>query len=427
MFFQRISTVAGRRNTNLHASRILLLSFASLLLLFVSLIAYHRAGIDSFLVLSPIKSLRSISSADLFLQSELPMPPENADEPSRLAICLVGGARRFELTGPSIVKNLLNEYPNADLFLNSPLDEDSYKFFLLNDAPRIAAVRIFVPDRIEETESYLRVLSSENSPNGIQGLLQYFSLVEGCLSLISTHESRHNFTFKWILRSRVDGYWTAPLTPSVFQPAAYVIPPGSRFGGLNDRFGYRFTSTAALSRLSLLPRLDVAGYHGLNSESAFKGQVNISSLQVREIPLPFCVLSDRRYEFPPGKYGVPVASMANVGPLNGAKCRPCSTACRGECAMKIVSRMVDGWSWAEWTDLRKERSLELCNATDGWKEGWEEVFDRVAGEAAAAVRRRVVAVKLQECVEEFEKMERRTERWDAPAAVEICRLGLIGG
>ncbi|XP_020594895.1 uncharacterized protein LOC110034997 [Phalaenopsis equestris] len=97
------------------------------------------------------------------------MPPENADEPSRLAICLVGGARRFELTGPSIVKNLLNEYPNADLFLNSPLDEDSYKFFLLNDAPRIAAVRIFVPDRIEETESYLRVLSSENSPNGIQG------------------------------------------------------------------------------------------------------------------------------------------------------------------------------------------------------------------------------------------------------------------
>lgn len=87
---------------------------------------------------------------------------------ARIAICLVGGARHFELTGPTIVKNILAEYPNADLFLHSPLDRDAFKFSLLTVAPRIAAIRIFVPENIPETESQGRVLSSSGSPNGIQ-------------------------------------------------------------------------------------------------------------------------------------------------------------------------------------------------------------------------------------------------------------------
>lgn len=249
--------------------------------------------------------------------------------------------------------------------------------------------------------------------------------MEGCLSLISAYESRHNFTYDWIIRTRVDGYWAGPLEPSAFRPSAYVIPPGSRFGGLNDRFGSgdRFTSTAALSRLSLLPGLDAAAYRNLNSESAFKAQLNISDLQVQEIPMPFCVLSDRRYGYPPGRYGVPVASMASSGPLNGAKCRPCTAACGGESAAKILMGMVEGWSWAEWRDWGAGK-VELCNATGGWEEGWEDVFDRVAGEAAAAERRRVAAVGMSGCAEEFEKMKWRTESWDAPPAEEICRLGL---
>ncbi|KAH0462953.1 hypothetical protein IEQ34_007535 [Dendrobium chrysotoxum] len=416
MSIQRISTAAGIRITNLDSSRILFLSLTPLLLLFI---AYHHGVVDPFLTFSHLKSLQPFSS------TQLPPPPDTADRPPRIAICLVGGARRFELTGPSIVKNLLKEYPNADLFLHSPLDENAYKFFLLNEAPRIAGVRIFEPHRIEETQSRIRVLSSQNSPNGIQGLLQYFNLVEGCLSLISTYESRHNCTYDWIIRTRVDGFWTGPLDPSTFQPATYVIPPGSRFGGFNDRFGSgdRLASTAALSRLSLIPRLDASGYHNLNSESAFKAQLNISNLQVKEISLPFCVLSDRRYNFPPGRHGVPVVSMGSVRPLNGAKCRPCMTACCGECATKIMSGMVDGQSWTEGREWRKV-GLELCNATGGWEEGWEEVFDRVAGEEAAAERRRVAAVERNGCEEEFEKMRQRTESWDAPPGEEICRLGL---
>ncbi|EEC83461.1 hypothetical protein OsI_28960 [Oryza sativa Indica Group] len=54
----------------------------------------------------------------------------------RIAVCLVGAAQRFELTGPSIAWNVLApQYPHADLFLHNPLDRDSYKFGLLKDAP----------------------------------------------------------------------------------------------------------------------------------------------------------------------------------------------------------------------------------------------------------------------------------------------------
>lgn len=87
---------------------------------------------------------------------------------SKIAVCLVGGARRFELTGPSIMEKILRVYPNADLFLNSPLDKNSFKLWLLKDAPRLAWVRIFEPKPINETEPMVRVLTPMNSPNGIK-------------------------------------------------------------------------------------------------------------------------------------------------------------------------------------------------------------------------------------------------------------------
>lgn len=95
---------------------------------------------------------------------------------SRMAVCLVGGARRFELSGPSIMEKILNEYPNSDLFLHSPLDQNAFKFSLLKSAPRLASVRIFEPKPMPETESQVRVLTAKNSPNGIQVCFSlYFS------------------------------------------------------------------------------------------------------------------------------------------------------------------------------------------------------------------------------------------------------------
>ncbi|XP_022765983.1 uncharacterized protein LOC111310869 [Durio zibethinus] len=341
---------------------------------------------------------------------------------SRGALCLVGGARRFELTGPSIVEKVLKEYPNADLFLHSPMDKNAFKLSLLRTAPRLASVRIFDRKLVPQTKEQVRVLTAVNSPKGIQGLLQYFYLVEGCLTIIESHQKQHNFTYDWIVRTIVDGYWNAPLHPRNFVAGKYTVPSGSVYGGLNDRLGIGdfYTSKIALSRLSLIPKLYSAGYRQLNSESAFKAQLTTQKISYVENRLPFCVVTDRTYKFPPVHLGVPVAALSSPGPLSGAKCRPCIPVCKNRCVGHVMSSLDKRWSWTNWG----KGSIELCNARGERKNGWENIFDGVAGEKLAAERRRVQVLKFEECVSDFGEMKKKAVKWEAPAAEEICRIGI---
>ncbi|CAK7346050.1 unnamed protein product [Dovyalis caffra] len=343
-------------------------------------------------------------------------------ERSRMAVCLVGGARRFELTGPSIVKNILQVYPNADLFLHSNFDKDAFKFSLLKTVPKLASVRIISPKPLPETLAQLRVLTAANSPNGIQGLLQYFNLVEGCLRMIQEYQNLKGFQYDWIVRTRVDGYWNAPLGPENFIPGHYMVPPGSTYGGLNDRLGIGDlkTSTIALSRLSLVPQLDAAGFRQLNSETAFKAQLTTRGVPFDTKRVPFCVVSDRKYEFPPGRFGVPVAALSSPGPLSGAKCRPCKPVCEGTCVAGIMPSLYKGWSWTNW----ENGTLKLCDAHGDWEGGWERIFDKVAGKELASERKRIRGLSRKRCVDDFTEMKKKASKWDTPPVEEICRLGL---
>ncbi|GER26144.1 hypothetical protein STAS_01782 [Striga asiatica] len=418
-----ILTQFPKRALDLDWKLLLLLLFSVTFLIYVSLSASSASSAASLSIslrrfVPPFKSI----FRDLAPAGHPPDGAEGRPNGSRIAVCLVGGARRFELTGPSIVERILRVHESSDLFLHSPLDANSYKLLLLNDAPRIAAVRIFKPEPIPETESEARVLTSANSPNGIQGLLQYFNLVEGCLKMIKDYQEENNFTYDWVIRTRVDGYWSGPLGPENFIPGQYVIPPGSSYGGLNDRFGvgdYN-TSVVALSRFSLIPQLDSAGLTQLNSEAAFKAQLTTQKVQFTTKPLPFCIVTDREYAFPPARFGVPVAALSSSGPLSGAKCRPCRPVCTGSCVGPIMNRLDKGWSWTEWAG----NTLELCDAHSTWENGWENLFDKVAGEKLASARKKVGALDMGRCIDGFDRMKRRTAHWDGPGPEEICRLGL---
>ncbi|KAJ0085084.1 hypothetical protein Patl1_09421 [Pistacia atlantica] len=303
---------------------------------------------------------------------------------SRMAVCLVGGARRWR--------------PGWHRFESSS------------------------PKPLNETESQVRVLTAANSPNGIQGLLQYFNLVEGCLQMIETYQKRKNFTYDWIVRTRVDGYWNAPLGPRISFRVNTLSRPGSDYGGLNDRLGIGDlnTSKVALARLSLIPKLDSAGFHQLNSETSFKAQLTTQHVPYLTKRVPFCIVTDRRYGFPPSRFGVPVAALSSPGPLSGAKCRPCTAACQGRCVAGVMRSLYKGWSWTDWDN----GSLELCNARDQWERGWEKIFDKVAGKKSASVRKRFADLKKKECVDDFNEMKKRVSNWEAPPPEELCGLGL---
>ncbi|GJP80676.1 hypothetical protein CLOP_g10879 [Closterium sp. NIES-67] len=323
-------------------------------------------------------------------------------------------------------------------------------------AVELGAVHIFAPTWLNESallHNHTGTLYGGTSPQGTQGLLQYFHLVETCIPMIKGYEHRQGVTFDWIVRTRVDTYWAAPLppvllpsprfeagqerslpasasVPVVLDPAAYWVPYGSDFWGVNDRFGVGTwdTAEAAMGRLSMLERVMARGYDDLNSEKGLRAQLQVAGVRVGRLDVPFCVMSRRPYP----DDDVLVAAVASTAPLNGAKCWPCTPKYSGIRAL-LKYPLIPSTRWirspsADWLNrpASPRGAVLLCDPTRPWEEGWPEVFDASVGSELAAMRRAIVNTSSEDCMRSFEEFKTLSEHWSAPPLAAICHRSLLG-
>ncbi|GBG68474.1 hypothetical protein CBR_g3019 [Chara braunii] len=351
-----------------------------------------------------------------------------------VGVCLVGGARMFELTGPSIRLNLLSVFHRPVVFLHAPFDENAHKLSELILPPKygnasgsgdvlFGGARIFTPSWLALDPALSNLLSSMGSPMGIQGLLQYFNLVEGCNDLIEGYERRHGVQFSWIVRGRLDTFWVSPLELKLetLDPAKYYVPFGSSWRGLNDRFsiGSRVTSHVAFARMSALRKLHERGLKGLNSEMALWYQLNVSKVAIGQLTnVPFCVLSRREYEWPPVN---PVVKVGSVWALNGVKCGPCVPAVHDLTEHLARFKKLESY-WLQ----QEMRDVEICNQRGNWPPDWEELYDSGVGEPYVSLRKRLKLRSLTECQHEVRDAIRKVESWDGPGEESLCARGRMG-
>ncbi|CAI5527780.1 unnamed protein product [Closterium sp. Naga37s-1] len=394
-------------------------------------------------------------AARLPLRARLPALP-----PSRVAICLVGGAREFHLTASTLQRHLLPAYPSAHVFLLAPLDHSAHRLSLLawphlgaarlgelggsaggrvgagegvgggggrgdGDFPGYSLVQVSVlPDvpvnETKITDRLLEVVEGSEAQTR-QGLMQQFKAVELCVTAITRYERAHAIRYDWILRTRVDGYWMGPPPPlAVLDPIAYTIPGGSDWGGLNDRLGMggRKASWKALRRLSVLrPLVERGGYSELNAERVYLAQMAFLQVQVARYDFPFCILSRKK-----GLPAFPVAAAlsSTSAALNGAKCRPCRPSVVGGQAAKYILALPERIFGAQ------PHGIDLCRAEDDWAADWREIFDKDAGEVPAAARQYMETRTFDECVEDWRYFHQQVPVWNAPPPVSICVRGLLG-
>lgn len=158
----------------------------------------------------------------------------------------------------------------------------------------------------------------------------------------------------------------------------------------------------------------------MNSETAFKAQLEYSKVAYHVSRFPFCILTYRKYAWPPTYFGVPVMAVSTKGALNGAKCRPCTPKSTGAGAQAILSKLGKGWGWPGTIE-----GAELCDARGDWESQWPQIYERESGERLPGAAKNVTTRSIAECVRDMEEFQKEWEVWQGPPAKEICSVGRV--
>ncbi|KAK9164672.1 hypothetical protein Syun_005574 [Stephania yunnanensis] len=316
----------------------------------------------------------------------------------------------------------------ADLFLHSPLDSNSFKFALLDASPRLASIRIFKPQALAETEERLRVLTSHNSPNGIQVRTRAAAVLQPSGGVPEV-DRRVPKAAQLHLRlghpdpgRRVLVRPTGPLQLHTQQP----LPGPTRIRLRRTQRPHRNRGPQLIPSRPVAPR---------PHPTTRLGRADPAQLGVRLQSPTHHPRRPLHHKAPPILRGLRQAIRVPPGEVRGAggvdgepgaaergEMQAVQGGCGRGCVEKVMGAVEKGWSWTEY----RNGSLELCDAHGEWEVGWEEVFDGVAGEELARERRRGEGMRrnVGECVEGMEKVRRRAWKWEAPGSEEICRLGV---
>ncbi|CAI5986927.1 unnamed protein product [Closterium sp. NIES-65] len=348
-----------------------------------------------------------------------------------IAMCLVGSARAFEATGPSLLRHLLlpsaqpSSHPShrsshlshpphhpLHLFLHAPLDETTAKLGLFGgikgggfgagglgvEGVTIASVKIFPSSDLDETDNRKRALNWESSPQGLQ----------------VSRRMRDVVTQKSPGEQEDERRGDSKVTSGVGDGLAYTIPYGSDWWGFNDRFGMggRQASAVALRRLSALDKMVAVGFSQLNSEMAFKAQMDMGGVRVERQNLSFCILTRRMYPLEDDSCPVKILSATAKVPLNGAKCRLCTPCKAGEEAEQALAAIPD--TAPNWPGPFTQ-GIDMCSIHQPWEDMWQQQYDAVMGAELARQRQAVVrmAADMALCVRSFEQVRGEGNLLDA--------------
>ncbi|CAI5517063.1 unnamed protein product [Closterium sp. Naga37s-1] len=342
---------------------------------------------------TPTPGLSTVTAAEAAAPAadfELPWPEDS------MALCLVGQLRTFELTGPSIAANLVGVegYGQADVFVVTPLDENSAKLLALRGmgwaegaqgaggareenvmqqgeagrggggglgGPRLVSVRVF-PD-FNVNEALYPTHALKGLENGPQGLLQQFSMEAMCAADIAERERRYSRRYKWLMKARPDSFWAAPPAPlGALEYWSLTAPPGLDFGGVNDRLAVvpRAAGRAAFARLHMLGAVsEGVGEAGkrVNAETVYARMLQRLNVTVTRAHFPLCLVSHHQF--------FRMLALPNLRNRRGGDyCRPCH---------------------------HEPPPNPFCEQTGPWAADWAAQFDQHVPERLAAGRRAVMA------------------------------------